>query len=73
MSPVAGNATARECFFEGDVIPYLNFTSDGIFSQYEGDFEICIGGLYGSVCDIGWDDNAAQAFCRDRVGSSYGK
>ena len=68
-----GNATIRECFSEGDIISNLTFTSNGLFSRYEGDFEICIGGLYGSVCDIGWDDAAAQAFCRDRYGSNYGK
>ena len=65
--------TIRECFNEGEIISYLNYTFDGLFSRYEGDFEICIGGVYGSVCDIGWDDAAAQAFCRDRYGSNYGK
>ena len=66
------NATVRECFNEEQIISYLSFTSDGLLGRYEGDFEICIGGLYGSVCDIGWDDAAAQAFCCDRYGSNYG-
>ena len=71
-SYAAGNATVTECFFDGEIITYLNSTFDGFFNQYTGDFEICIGGVYGSVCDIGWNDAAARAFCRDQFGSNYG-
>ena len=66
-----GNGTF-ECTYEGDIISYFNSTPDGLTSQYEGEFEICIGGFYGSVCDIGWDEAAAQALCRDRFGYNYG-
>ena len=66
-----GNGTF-ECTYEGDVINYFNQTSSGPLGQYEGVFEICVGGFYGSVCDIGWDEAAAQAFCRGQFGSNYG-
>ena len=63
-----------ECSFEGEILSNFNYTSTGgLFSRYEGHFEICIGGFYGSVCDIGWNQAAAQALCRDRFGSNYGK
>ena len=87
LSDTAGNSTVTptppttttppgngsfECSYEGDILTYFNYTSDGVLSRNEGEFEICIGGRYGSVCDIGWDEAAAQALCRDRFGSNYG-
>ena len=73
MPSVMPTSGGRECFFEGDVRPYFNFTFDGQRSSYEGEFEVCIRGSYGSVCDIGWNQVAAQAVCRDRFGSFYGE
>ena len=61
------------CFVEGQVLTYFNDTSDGRLSQFQGTFEICIGGFYGSVCDIGWNQEAAQTLCHSRFGSRYGK
>ena len=36
----------------------------GYLSIVEGTFEQCIGGFYGPVCDIGWDERDATAFCQ---------
>ena len=66
-----GNGTFQ-CTYEGDVINYFNQTSAGPLGRFEGVFEVCVGGFYGSVCDIGWDEAAAQAICRNQFGSSYG-
>ena len=71
VMPTGGGGS--ECFYEGSIMSYFNYTSRGLLSQYEGEFEVCIGGLYGSVCDIGWDQTAAQAVCRDQYGSRYGE
>ena len=66
-----GNGTFQ-CTYEGDIINYFNQTSSGPLGQFEGVFEVCIGGSYGSVCDIGWDEGAARAICRSQFGLSYG-
>ena len=64
-----------ECSAEGEIRFHFNHTSDGLVSHFEGDFEICIRGFYGSVCDIGWNQAAAhaQALCHNQFDSSYGK
>ena len=62
-----------ECSDEGELLPHFNNTSDGQLSRYEGTFEICVGGFYGSVCDIGWNQIAAHALCYSQFGSGYGK
>ena len=64
--------TLRECFTDGELIYSLNDTSDGQLRVFEGAFEVCIGGLYGSVCDIGWNQAAAQVVCHSQFGNSYG-
>ena len=61
-----------ECSVEGEVLPGFNDTSNGLFSRFEGTFEVCVDGLYGSVCDIGWNLEAAQVVCHDQFGSKYG-
>ena len=33
-------------------------------NAYEGRVELCINGVWGSVCDSGWDDREAHAVCR---------
>lgn len=62
-----------ECSYDGQIQTYFNYTSDGVLGRYEGQFEICLGGYYGSVCDIGWDQLAAGAICRNQFGGNYGK
>ena len=72
-SPPGSGGGGTECSDEGRVVNYFNYTYDGLLSQYEGTFEICIGGFYGSICDIGWDQAAAQQVCREQISSSYSK
>ena len=33
-------------------------------TEADGRVEICLGGLWGSVCDDGWDDRDARVVCR---------
>ena len=44
-----------------------NYTSgiddDGSFYQ-QGRVEVCMDGVYGAICDIGWDDLDAEVICR---------
>ena len=42
-------------------------------SVVEGAAQQCIGGFVAPVCDIGWDDRDATAFCRRFQGTSYSK
>ena len=34
------------------------------YYHIEGPVEICVNETYGTVCDEGWDDNAAAVVCR---------
>ena len=67
----------RPCYY-GDVraanITYSNIIVNGEYlSVVEGAAEQCIDGFLGPVCDIGWDDVDATAFCRRFQGSNYSK
>ena len=76
MVPTTATPTTpspTECFFEGEILPYLNETSYRGLRSFLGTFEVCVGRLYGSVCDIGWNQSAAQTVCRNLYGSIYGK
>ena len=33
-------------------------------SQNEGMIEICFGGVWGSICDDGWDDSDSRVACK---------
>ena len=62
-----------ECVIQGEILPYLNETSYRGLRSFQGTFEICTGSLYGSVCDIGWNQSAAQTLCHHLYGSNYSK
>ena len=32
--------------------------------QQEGRIEICLNGVWGAICDDGWDANDARVFCK---------
>jgi hypothetical protein len=67
-TPPPGNG----CSYEGQLSANFTQINNGALGRFEGVIEVCIGGVVGSVCDIGWNEAAAQAVCRDRFGSNYG-
>ena len=71
------STAARPCY-PGSTLQfnttYSNVLVNGDYlSIVEGTFEQCIGGFYGPVCDIGWDERDATAFCQGFQGTDYGK
>ena len=57
------------CYGEGSVrVANTTYSySDGGFS-YSGRVEVCYNGSYGSVCDVGWDDEDASVVCQSYFG-----
>ena len=61
---------SRPCF-DGDVrtvnTTFSSYEVNGDFFNIEnGTFEVCLGGVYGSVCDLGWSNEDAAVLCRYR-------
>ena len=56
-TPPPGNGTF-DCNYEGQIIANFTQFRIGALSRYEGVFEVCIGSVLGSVCDIGWNETA---------------
>ena len=38
-------------------------TTQGFYTIYEANIEVCIDGTYVAICDLGWDDKEAQLAC----------
>ena len=55
---ITPNLDSGECTKEGEVR-----LVDGIIEQ-EGRIEVCVNGVWGSICDDGWDKTDAHVLCR---------
>ena len=64
--------TRRECYTEGLVNSNLLDYDYGLQDSVMGPIEICVDGLYESLCDIGWDQLGAQALCNQQFGGNSG-
>ena len=50
--------TARTCFVDGAI------RLGGGTSSREGRVEMCLGGVWGTICDDGWSTADARVVCR---------
>lgn len=58
---------------EGDVRLFSMAGSDRFQEFVSGEAQICIGGVYGSVCDELWDNRDASVICQQLGFSPYGE
>ncbi len=59
------------CIVPGDCTEGSIRLVDGIIEQ-EGRVEVCINGVWGSICDDGWDKTDAHIVCKQMGFSSLG-
>ena len=53
------------------IVPHVSFSNcttgkirlTGGTTQYEGRVEVCMNGVWGTICDNGWDSIEAYAVC----------
>ena len=56
--------------FAGQRCTSGNVTLVGGRNALEGRIEVCKSGLWGTVCDLGWDSTDAKVLCR-QLGYDY--
>ncbi len=59
------------CIVPGDCTEGSVRLVDGIIEQ-EGRVEVCVNGVWGSICDDGWDKTDAHIVCKQMGFSSLG-
>ena len=69
-----------QCFTDGE-FSVVNITYDNFLGQFVGrglnftaKVVVCQDGVYGSLCDVNWDQNDANVFCNSiGLGGGYCK
>lgn len=70
----------RPCSTDGQ-FSIVNVTYEDFLGQfvggltYTGRVAVCLDGVFSSVCDVNWDQNDANVFCRSDIGpgGNYGE
>lgn len=69
------HAVLTQCFMDGEFRAF-NRTNESFGRNGEYTFtarvDVCYNGTYGSVCDIGWDEEDARLFCGNELGQTTG-
>ena len=58
---------------EGDVRLVAAPGDDGFCDSVSGEVQVCMNGVFGSVCDSSWDNFDASVVCRQLGFPPYGK